>query len=270
MKFLVYALLVVGFVTAERRFARVARPFPRRGFATDLLYIPVQVGLRIAVNGTLAVGATEMGRALLPPSMLGLIANRPTWLQAIVLILVIDAVFYGLHRAKHRYRWWWRLHETHHSSVDLDWLSSVRFHPLERALDRVIYLAPLMLLGPSDGALLAWAIADAFFGMFVHANLPIRLGPLIYLVNGPELHHWHHAPPPDGQRCNYGNNLSVFDWLFGTAYHPASFPDRFGTDDPDYPQDDFLRQLAYAFRPAALGTGDARLSRAGDRVAPGP
>ena len=37
--------------------------------------------------------------------------------------MAIDFCFYWMHRAKHQWAWWWRLHETHHSSRDLDWFS---------------------------------------------------------------------------------------------------------------------------------------------------
>ena len=85
----------------------------------------------------------------------------------------------------------------HHSSQDLDWFSSVRFHTLEKILDRTIYLAPLLFFGVSDEAVLAKLVLaglDAVVATISHANVRLRIGPLIYL----EMHRLHH--PHEHQR----------------------------------------------------------------------
>ena len=50
------------------------------------------------------------------------------------------------------------------------------------------------------------------------------LGPFMkYIFNSPEMHIWHHSYelPADRQRgINFGISLSLWDWLFGTAYIP--------------------------------------------------
>lgn len=176
-------------------------------------------------------------------------------MQVVAVVFVLDFIFYVTHRLKHRWRWWWRLHETHHSSQDLDWFSSVRFHPLERLLDRTLYLFPLMILGVSEEALLILAAADALIGSFGHANLNWRIGPLIYVFVGPEMHRWHHVLDPERRECNYGNILSIFDWVFGTAYIARDNPETFGLADKKYPEGSFLKQFMYAFRPLKAAYG---------------
>jgi len=171
------------------------------------------------------------------------------WLTVRAIRSRFDFFFYWMHRAKHQWDWWWRLHETHHSSDQLDWFSSVRFHPLEKILDRMIYLLPLAVLGPSEDVLLGLATIDASVATLAHANLNVRIGPLIYLFVGPEMHAWHHAADGVNQRTNFGNNLSIFDWMFGTASLPEGRPPAFGTGDAAYPQGNWLRQITYAFRP---------------------
>ena len=246
---LVFACLAAIFATAERLFPARSQPLLRSGFLTDLLYIPIHFLMRVILNGTLAVVLSDQARRLLPPGTVGVLEGAPLWVQVVVLLLVMDLVFYLIHRAKHQWSWWWRLHETHHSSRDLDWLSTVRFHPLEKAIDRLLYLVPLLVLGPCDDAVLAWAAVDAASGMLIHSNLPVRLGPLVYVLNGPELHGWHHAPDEAAQRTNFGNNFSIFDWLFGTARLRPELPPGFGTGDPDYPEGNLWKQFLYAFRP---------------------
>jgi len=256
---ILFAVLASVFLVAERLFPARAQPLLRRGFFADLAYIPIHFLMRVLLNGTLAVLLTRLAREAFPPGTIAILADSPLWLQVTAVLLVLDFFFYWMHRAKHQWNWWWRLHETHHSSEDLDWLSTVRFHPLEKALDRLIYLLPLLVLGVSDQALLVLAGVDAFWGMMIHSNLPIRMGPLIYVVNGPEMHGWHHAPDADQQRHNFGNNLSIFDWVFGTARLQPGMPPRFGTGEADYPHGNLWRQFVYAFRPWTPGSLDAQL-----------
>jgi sterol desaturase/sphingolipid hydroxylase (fatty acid hydroxylase superfamily) len=245
----IFAAVAIVFFVAERidpaRFQKVFR----KGVFTDLLYCVSSVGIRTAMTGTLAVGFTEMGRRFLPDYAIGVLRDQPVWIQAVSIILVFDLIFYVLHRAKHHWRWLWRLHETHHSSAELDWFSSVRFHPLEKLFDRSIYLFPLLFLGVSEPALLILAAFDATIASFSHANLNWRIGPLIYVFVGPEMHRWHHSSDPRRQRCNFGNNLSIFDWIFGTAFVSRENPVSFGLGNPRFPEGNFVRQFFYAFRP---------------------
>jgi sterol desaturase/sphingolipid hydroxylase (fatty acid hydroxylase superfamily) len=251
MMLAIFALLAVFFFTAERLYPIRPQVIYRRGFIPDTLYVPVHFLMRVFLSGTLVVTLAEIGRAVVPGYDGGLMSSQPVWAQSIALILTLDLVFYVLHRLKHRVDWLWRLHETHHSSVDLDFFSSVRFHPLEKVLDRTLYLLPILVLGVGNEALLALATVDVFFGMFIHANVSWRLGSLVYVFASPEMHHWHHAVDPRRRECNYGNNLSIFDWIFGTAYLTRERPREFGVVDLDYPQESFVGQFAYAFRPRA-------------------
>jgi sterol desaturase/sphingolipid hydroxylase (fatty acid hydroxylase superfamily) len=251
MTIAILAAFVVLFVAGERLAPVRPQPLFRRGFLADVVYVPLHFAVRVVINGTVAVALAELGHLVFPSWTIGVLKSRPVWLQAIVVIVVLDFMFYVMHRLKHRWQWWWRLHETHHSSVDLDWLAAARFHPLEKILDRVIFLLPLIAIGASDVALVIWASVDAFFGMLNHANVKWRLGPLIYVFVGPEMHRWHHALDLDRRDCNFGNNLSIFDWMFGTAYVGRDEPTGFGVDDPAYPVENLVRQFFYAFRPAA-------------------
>lgn len=246
---LIFAVIATVFIVAERLTPARPQRFVRRGFLVDCLYTVTNIALRVLVNGTLAIAITRLGRETLPDHAIGVLADQPVWIQAIAIIVTLDFFFYVMHRLKHRWTWWWRLHETHHSSRDLDWFSSVRFHPLEKILDRLIYLFPLTFLGASDQALLILATLDAFIATFAHANLDWRIGPLIYVFVGPEMHRWHHSDDPARNHCNFGNNLSIFDWIFGTAYLTKENPASFGVDDPAYPLGDIVGQFLYAFRP---------------------
>jgi sterol desaturase/sphingolipid hydroxylase (fatty acid hydroxylase superfamily) len=90
---------------------------------------------------------------------------------------------------------------------------------------------------------------DAGMGMLIHSNTSIRFGPLIYILNGSEMHRWHHCRDKNIRDCNFGNNFSVFDWLFGTAYVSHAAEAEFGVDDDAiYPHESILGQFLFAFR----------------------
>ena len=248
MWLIAFAVSSALFIVLERVAPARRQAFWRRGMLADVLYIPFNLVARVAVNLVLTSALTAFGRSVLPGWCVGLMSDAPTWVQAVAVIVVIDFVFYWTHRAKHAWGWWWALHEAHHSARELDWLSTVRFHPLEKLLDRVLNLAPLLVLGAGDGALAIWSAVDGFFGILNHANTRVRLGPLIYLFVGPEMHLWHHARDPRVGQVNFGNNLSLFDWMFGTARVTAHLPEEFGVNDPDYPVDDIWAQFVHPFR----------------------
>ena len=246
---LAYSIFALIAIVAE--YLRPARhqPFFRQGLFTDGIYVVLSIGVRIVFTNTIALEFTRLGQEHLPDWVpVAVLARQPVWLQAVAVIVVLDFFFYWMHRAKHSWGWFWRLHETHHSSRDLDWFSSVRFNPLEKILDRTVYLFPLTFLGAGDEALLILSIVDAGVATFSHANIRWRIGPLIYVFVGPEMHRWHHARTLDAQRSNFGNNLSIFDWIFGTARLRKEDPQTFGIDDESFPEGNILRQFLYTFR----------------------
>jgi sterol desaturase/sphingolipid hydroxylase (fatty acid hydroxylase superfamily) len=63
------------------------------------------------------------------------------------------------------------------------------------------------------------------------------------------MHRLHHARASTTQRCNFGNNLSIFEWLFAAAVLRDALPEEFGLDDEAYPEGNIVRQFFYAFRP---------------------
>ena len=245
-----YSIFALIAIAGEYLWPARRQRFFRPGLFTDGIYVVLSIGVRIVFTNTIAREFTRLGQEHLPGWVpVAVLANQPVWLQAVIVIVVLDFFFYWMHRAKHRWTWLWRLHETHHSSRDLDWFSSVRFNPLEKILDRTIYLLPLTFLGAGEQALLILSIVDAGVATFSHANIRMRIGPLIYVMVGPEMHRWHHARAYDAQGCNFGNNLSVFDWMFGTARLRRDDPKEFGIEDESFPEGNILRQFLFTFRP---------------------
>lgn len=172
----------------------------------------------------------------------------PPAAQAVLMLLAADFFRYWLHRASHE---WsiplWRLHAVHHSPHKLYWLNVGRFHPIEKAVQFLVDSLPFILVGVSQEVLAIYFVFYAVNGFFQHCNIDVRLGILNYVVSGPELHRWHHSWRPRESNHNYGNNLIVWDLLFGTRFLPSDREvERLGLLNRRYPLD-FLHQLGTPF-----------------------
>ncbi len=218
--------------------------FFRKGFFNDLVaYTLVQS----FVLGYLITSFIEWVDARTGLEKARLLEGWPAWAQLLLFFVVHDFYIYWAHRAQHRFALLWRTHEAHHSVENVDWLAGSRSHPLEILVHQTVEFMPILLLtGSADVALMKSTI-DAVWGMYIHSNIDVRSGPLQYVLNGPELHRWHHSREYVGYGSNYGTKLAIWDYLFGTARRPATKPPGYGLDEP-FPASYFL-QVAFAFRP---------------------
>ncbi|MCS6320369.1 MAG: sterol desaturase family protein, partial [Nitrospira sp.] len=55
----------------------------------------------------------------------------PAWLELALAIVALDFIIYWQHQVFHTVPILWRFHMMHHSDLDLDVSSGVRFHPVE-------------------------------------------------------------------------------------------------------------------------------------------
>jgi sterol desaturase/sphingolipid hydroxylase (fatty acid hydroxylase superfamily) len=71
---------------------------------------------------------------------------------------------------------------------------------------------------------------------------------LNYIISSTELHRWHHSRAAEESNHNYGNNVIIWDVLFGTFYWPtARAVGDLGLTNPEYPQG-FSAQLKAPFQ----------------------
>jgi sterol desaturase/sphingolipid hydroxylase (fatty acid hydroxylase superfamily) len=161
----------------------------------------------------------------------GALAGQPLWLQALEIFVVGDFLGYWQHRLFHG-QVLWRFHAIHHSSSELDWLSSVRLHPVNDALSRLIVAVPLVLAGFNTAVVALYAPFTTFYAIMLHANLSWDYGPLRYVIASPAFHRWHHTSAEEGRDRNFSGALPLWDILFGTFYMPRKQPVRFGISDP--------------------------------------
>lgn len=216
----------------------------RTGFFDDLvLYNFVQsllLGLVISAIIAWIDGRTGLSR-------LRLLTDWPVWLQLAFFVVTHDFYIYWFHRWQHSSKYLWRLHEAHHSSAEVDWLSGVRSHAGEILINQTVEFLPIVLLGALPEVALYKGAVSAIWGMYIHSNLDVRTGFLQYFINGPEMHRWHHANASAAYHRNFATKLAIWDWLFGTAYLPYNYKaQRYGLDYA-FPKS-YFRQHLFAFR----------------------
>jgi sterol desaturase/sphingolipid hydroxylase (fatty acid hydroxylase superfamily) len=170
--------------------------------------------------------------------------------QLLLCILAADLAQYWTHRAYHEIPYFWRYHSVHHSAKTMDWLAGSRQHMLELIVTRVCVLAPLFVLGFSEGVVNAYIIIVGFQAVFNHANVHLPWGPLKYLIVTPDFHHWHHSQDTEAIDRNYAAHYAFIDYIFGTAVKVSKekpFPARYGVVG-DYMPDGFVNQQLFPFR----------------------
>jgi len=195
--------------------------------AIPKLWTPVQVFVLVGLTTWLT---QQTGSRLWP--------EHWHWLPALFLMLLI-AEFgrYWVHFAAHKIPWLWRLHAVHHSPKRLYWLNANRFHPLEKLLFQIPEVAPFVLLGTPEEIIALYFTFNGLHGLLQHSNIRIQCGPLNWLFSMTELHRWHHSKKIEESDRNFGNNLIVWDILFGTYYNPRDMEvEAIGLLNQSYPK----------------------------------
>lgn len=148
-------------------------------------------------------------------------------LFTLALVLLEDLSRYALHRLLH-WRFFWRIHQLHHSATILTPLSFLRVHPIEKLLYQLrsatVYGSCtgvfFFLVGEHPQAWLIFGISgasllfNALGANIRHSMIPIGYGPLEKLFISPLQHQLHHSDQYN--RKNYGAIFSFWDRLFSS------------------------------------------------------
>lgn len=245
---LISTLIIVGaavfFIIVERIWPYTeGQKVLREGFFDDLaLYTIAQSYILGILIFTYIINFIDTSTGL---SRLQLFKAVPIWIQLLFFLFTHDLYIYWMHRWQHKNKYLWRIHEAHHSPKKVDWLSGSRSHALEILINQTIEFLPIVLLGSPPEVIAYKGMISAVWGMYIHSNLDISTGKLQRIINGPEMHRWHHSTGK-GRNRNFATKLAIWDWLFGTAFLPETKPDEYGlkTFFPDH----YLKQTLYAFR----------------------
>jgi sterol desaturase/sphingolipid hydroxylase (fatty acid hydroxylase superfamily) len=137
-------------------------------------------------------------------------------------VLILDLAIYLQHIMFHSVPLLWRLHMVHHTDMDFDVTTGIRFHPIEIILSMGIKMAVVLFAGPLPLAIPIFEILLNGTSMFNHGNVcypPSIDRWLRLLVVTPEMHRVHHSVIRWETNSNLGFNFPWWDRLFGT-YRP--------------------------------------------------
>jgi sterol desaturase/sphingolipid hydroxylase (fatty acid hydroxylase superfamily) len=151
-----------------------------------------------------------------------------TW-SWIALFFGVEFCYYWFHRASHRVRYLWATHAVHHSATHFNLSAAIRLGWTGTISGAFVFFLPLAAIGFHPVVIGAMMGLGLIYQFFLHTAVPVRLGPLEWILNTPAHHRVHHASNDAYLDKNYGSVLIVFDRLFGTfASAPADEPLRFG------------------------------------------
>lgn len=194
-------------------------PDPRKGarWRTNLLMVVVDsIALRV-VFPLAAVGwalwAEANGTGLFRAT------GMPVWLAGLIGFIVLDFAVWLEHVASHKIPILWRIHRMHHSDIDFDVTTALRFHPLEIILSMMWKAAIVVALGVPVIAVLLFEIVLNGAAMFNHSNwkIPARIDEILRLfIVTPDMHRVHHSVRVRETDSNYGFNFPFWDRLFRT------------------------------------------------------
>lgn len=183
-------------------------------------------------NFGLIVSSTLLVRVLVPLAAVGAayfaeqehlgFANHfelPAWIEFIIIVLLLDLSIYIQHTLFHVMPVFWRFHRVHHSDMDCDVSTGVRFHPVEILISIILKIIFILLLGAPVLAVILFEIVLNFMSMFTHSN--VRINETIervirWFFVTPDMHRVHHSTRENETNSNFGFHLSVWDRIFGT------------------------------------------------------
>lgn len=214
----IFVTVLIGVALGERWFPRRKRTQPTRTrWLTNFGLVALDTIVIRFFFPLAAVGFAWQAQQL----HWGLLNNIdiPYWLAVVAGAVVLDLIIYFQHVLFHAVPALWRLHMVHHTDLDYDLTTGIRFHPVEVLLSMVIKIASIAALGPPMLAVLIFEIVLNAAAMFNHSNMRLvsRLDlALRYFIVTPDMHRVHHSWLRKETNSNYGFNLAWWDRLFGT------------------------------------------------------
>lgn len=151
----------------------------------------------------------------------------PEWLSIIATLLLLDFAIYCQHIVSHKWPLLWRLHQVHHTDLEFDATTAVRFHPLEIIISMLYKVLCIALIGANPWAVIAFEIILNGAATFNHSNINIPMAidkKLRWLIITPDMHRIHHSIIPAETDSNYGFSISCWDRLCRTYIAESQQP----------------------------------------------
>ena len=200
---LVLGLIYFALVYLIERFTGArTHQYRTRGFLQDIAY------WFYSRSGFGRLTTTTVVYSLLIPRLaflnVKLLVGLPIVLRWTIFFLVTDLITYWVHRWTHSNRFFWAFHATHHSQVQISFLTSDRAHPVDLLTTDLVILLPILVLGGNVKEWLPFYYLIQFMIVIQHSEIPWRLGPLYYVIVSPVFHSYHHSTRVEHHDRNFG------------------------------------------------------------------
>ena len=174
------------------------------------------------IFGAAAVGAAQFAEI----NGWGIFNYLDLWsgLEIIAVVIILDLMIYIQHVVVHMIPFFWQFHIVHHSDLDLDVSSGLRFHPIEIMGSMLFKIGLVFALGPAPIAVVIFEAVLNGMSQFSHSNitLPEKLDRLLrFVIVTPDMHRIHHSVEKMETSSNFGFNLSIWDRFLGTYIQDA-------------------------------------------------
>lgn len=212
--FSVLAIMATWELVAPRR-PLTASKLCRWGGNLTIVILNTAIARLFFMGGVVAVAAIAQERGW---GVLHLVEG-PVWLEVAAAVVALDCIIYWQHQVFHYVPILWRFHMMHHSDLDLDVSSGVRFHPVEIIISTGVKALSVLMLGVAPVAVVIFEIVLNATALFNHSNVRMPLGldrVLRYVIVTPDMHRIHHSTDVRETNSSYGFNVPWWDRLFGT------------------------------------------------------
>ena len=136
--------------------------------------------------------------------------------NALVLLVSIDFIFYWVHRWGHEVNIMWAAHSPHHSAEEMNFFVALRASVTQR-LFSFFFFWPLTIIGFKPVDIYAMTGLHLFISFLHHTELIPKLWRWIeFIFTTPSHHRVHHGINFSYLDKNFGEFLIVWDRLFGT------------------------------------------------------
>lgn len=199
---------------------------------------------------------SSLAAGFLFPNLTGFLSYLPVWIGVLIIFIPDEFLHYWYHRKGHEWNWLWKIHQTHHTSPDMNIGVSYRENWLWFVLmPNLWYSATMVYFGLGK----AYIISTMIIGIIdvaTHTNIKWDkflykskfLKPIAWilerLITLPSAHHAHHGTDKySAPMGNYSTVLILWDVIFKTAYFPRRYPKKYGIIND--PKDKWFYQLWY-------------------------
>lgn len=188
---------------------------------------------RIIVNAFLSIPGFIALRLFLLPAMIWIAYKNqewqmglnylyvlPFWVEGLIAFFLLDYTNYLWHVLNHKSSFLWRFHLVHHTDIDLDLTTAIRFHAGEIVMSVFFRGFAVFAIGASSVLVLIYEIVFEAATQFHHSNwkLPFRTEKVLNrVIVTPRMHGIHHSIIRNETDSNYSVIFSFWDRLHRTV-----------------------------------------------------